>query len=377
MKIIGIGITALILFFLQRVLYLKLWKRDLKVTVSFAQAGITEGEKSEIIEVIENRKHLPLPMLKVKFQTSKNLKFGDDIGSKTTDQYYRNDIFQVGSGEKITRKIAFTGEKRGYYHIKNIDLVGSDLFLTNEDITSMSTNCYLYVYPAVFKSREFQSALQKINGDVLVKRHLLEDPFEYRGIREYQPFDDMRSVNWKATARTDGLKVNQRNYTAMQTIRIFLNLEDDMQWRKYKEVEKAIQIVMGIAVNFLSQGIKVALYANGKDILTEEHIEIEGGAGISQLDTMKKALARIDTAKEVYPFTELFERKVKEKGEGYFNIFVSPNGYEPFVSLLSECDREKIEYTWFYPVLLSQKEEVQKQISNGRILKHVQFVTMD
>ncbi len=377
MKIIGIGITALFLFFLQRLLYLKLWKKDLKVTVSFAQTGITEGEKSEIIEVIENRKHLPLPMLKVKFQTSKNLKFADDIGSKTTDQYYRNDIFQVGGGEKITRKIEFTGEKRGYYHIKNIDLASSDLFLTCEEIASMSTNCYLYVYPAVFRSREFQSALQKLNGDVLVRRHLLEDPFEYRGIREYQPFDDMRSVNWKATARTDSLKVNQRNYTATQNVRIFLNLEDDMQWRKYREVEKAIQVVMGIAVNFLSQGIKVALYANGTDILTKEHIEIEGGAGISQLDTMKKALARIDTAKEAYPFAELFERKVKEKDKGYFNIFVSPNGYEPYISLLNECEREKIEYTWFYPVLLSQKEEIQKQILNGKILKQIQFVTID
>ena len=37
----------------------------------------------------------------------------------------------------------------------------------------------------------------------------MEDPFEYRGIREYQPYDDMRSVNWKATAKTGDLKVNQ------------------------------------------------------------------------------------------------------------------------------------------------------------------------
>ncbi len=377
MKIIGTGITALILFLLQRLLYLKMWKKDLKVTVSFAQAGIAEGEKSEVIEVIENRKQLPLLMLRVGFQTSKYLKFADEIGSKTTDQYYRNDIFQVGGSERITRRIAFTGEKRGYYQIKNIDLAGSDMFLTNETIARMSANCYLYVYPNIFQSREFQSALQKISGEVLVKRHLLEDPFEYRGVREYQPFDDMRSVNWKATARTDGLKVNQRNYTAMQTVRIFLNLEDNVIWRKNKEVEKAIQVVMGIAVNFLSQGIKVALYANGKDVLTEEQIEIEGGAGFSQLDTVKKALARIDTSKDVYSFTELFGKKVREKGEGYFNVFVSPNGYELFLSLLNECDAEKIEYTWFYPVLLSRKEEVQKQISNQRILQHIQFVTID
>ena len=121
MKIIGLGLIAFLLFLLQRKVYEKLWDKNLKVSVSFAQTGIAEGEEGQVVEIVENRKRLPLNMLKVKFQTSRNLEFADDPGSKTTDQYYRNDIFQIGGGEKITRKLTFVGKKRGYYHIKNID----------------------------------------------------------------------------------------------------------------------------------------------------------------------------------------------------------------------------------------------------------------
>lgn len=364
MKIIGIGIVAFLLILLQRIVYEKLGHKNLKAIVSFAQKGITEGESGEIVEVIENRKSLPLTMLKVKFQTSKDLEFADDNGSKTTDQYYRNDIFQIGGGEKITRKLTFCGKKRGYYHIKNIDLVVSDLFFTNETIKSMTTECYLYVYPKAYESMDFQRSLQKLNGEIIVKRHMLEDPFEYRGIREYQPYDDIRSVNWKATARTGGLKVNQQNYTAMQTIRIFLNLEDEGVWKKHKEVEASMQIVMGIASYFLSQGIKVACYANGRDIITDEHVAIAGGAGFGQLDMIGKSLARIDTKKDAKPFCELFEEWILEAEEGIFTFFVSPNGYHDFEQLLLKCKQKGMEFVWFYPVLPSDEPEVSKMLTD-------------
>ena len=369
MKILGLGITAFFLFALQRRLYEKLWNKNLKVAVTFSQKGITEGEKGEIVEVIENRKRLPLTMLKVKFQTSRNLEFADNPGSTTTDQYYRNDIFQIGGGERITRKLTFVGKKRGYYHIKNIDLVGADLFLTNERSESMSTNCYLYVYPKMFDSRDFRMSLQKLNGEVIVKRHMLEDPFEYRGIREYQPYDDIRSVNWKATAKSGDLMVNQKNYTAMQTIRIFLNIEDSGVLKKEDEVEASMQIVMGLAGFFLSQGIKVAFYANGRDIITGEPVKIEGGAGAGQQDVIGRALARIDADKQPWNFVDLFEEMILNNAGSTITLFVSPNGYDDFVRLLARYEEKGLTYTWFYPY-----DTVEKPMVPDTIQKHVQFL---
>lgn len=371
MKIFGIGILAFLLFLVELLVYKMFWDKNLKVSISFKQEGITEGEYGEILEVIENRKRLPLNMLKVKFQTSKNLGFLDDIGSKTTDQYYRNDVFQVSAEEKITRILHFVGKKRGYYRINNIDLVASDLFFVNENIKSMSTEQYLYVYPRVFKSETFHMSLQKLNGEILVKRHMLEDPFEYRGIREYQPFDDIRSVNWKASARTGELKVNQKNYTAMQTIRIFLNLEDDGIWKREKEVEACMQIAMGLASFFLAQGIKVSCYANACDIQSGEHIELAGIAGIAQMDVLGKVFARADVAK-IKPFYDLFEEMILTGSDGLFTFFVSANGYDAFTSLLKDCKKQKIDFCWLYPKRSYEQLEVPEEIRN-----HVQFLSID
>jgi len=371
MKIVAIGLIVYLLFVLQRKLYEELWDKNLHVSVSFRQTEISEGETGEVIEIVENRKRLPLNMLKVKFQTSRFLGFADDKSSKTTDQYYRNDIFQIGGGEKITRKLRFVAKRRGYYHIKNIDMVGTDLFLTTEMVKSTGTTCYLYVYPKLFDTRQFRMSLQKLNGEVLVKRHLLEDPFEYRGIREYQPYDDIRSVNWKATARTGELKVNQKNYTAMQTIRIFLNVEDNGILKKETEVEASMQIVMGLAAFFLSQGIKVACYANGRDVITGESVSVDGGAGAGQQDVIGKALARINTEMEPLSFDGLFGDKIINDAAGTITLLVSPNGYPDYLDLLERCDREGLEYTWFYPYDGADEPEVPESIR-----KHVQYVCL-
>lgn len=196
MKIISIGLCAYLLLLLQKKIYQILWNEHLKIRLEFTQPSLFEGEKGELLEIIENGKRLPLPMLKVKFQTDRNLQFTDDTrSSKVTDLYYRNDIFQVSGRERIIRKLEFIAGKRGYYRIHNIDLVASDLLLSTEMVESRHTDQYFYVYPAPFSSAEFRQSLQQLNGEILTKRHFMEDPFEYRGIREYQPYDDMRSIN--------------------------------------------------------------------------------------------------------------------------------------------------------------------------------------
>ena len=211
-QILGIIVFALLLYLGQKYVYAKIWQRDLSVSLAFREDGIWEGQESELSEIIENRKRLPLTMLKVKFQTDRHLVFADTKGSRTTDRYYRNDIFQIGRLEKVTRVLPFTGGRRGYYTIGEADLVASDLFLTAQyTATTPITGCSLYVYPKPFSHPDFKRSLKQLNGEVLAKRHLLEDPFEYRGIRDYQPQDDLKSINWKATARTGDLKVNQKN----------------------------------------------------------------------------------------------------------------------------------------------------------------------
>lgn len=364
MKIIGICILAFLLYYLQQVMYRKWWNKGLQVSLEFAQKELFEGEEGQLYEVIENRKRLPLPMLKVKFQTSRNLEFLDIKGSKVTDYFYRNDVFEIGSGEKITRTLKFIGKKRGYYKINGIDLVGVDLFFSQEMVESRTTNQYLYVYPKPPQSREFLLSLRQLNGEVLTKRHLVEDPFEYRGIREYQPYDDMRMVNWKATAHTEELMVNERNYTALKAVRIFLNTEDKGILKKEDEVEAAICITAGLAEHFLKQGMEVECCGNGRDIIDGENMRIARSAGMAQMQRIYKALARLDVQNEPLSFTEIFGEKIMSEGKGTMTIFVSPNGYEDFVKLMEEYKGQGRDFVWFYPVDEEVEPELPKSLQD-------------
>lgn len=349
-QLLGIGLLALFFLYAQRKIYERLWNRHLHIALDFQAEGIFEGEQGHLLEIIENRKRLPLPMLKVKFQTSKYLIFQDTQGSRTTDQYYRNDIFQVNGGEKITRTITFSGGRRGYYKIHSVNLVASDLFLTGEMVQSLTADKYFYVYPKPFDSREFHLSLQQLNGEVLTKRHLLEDPFEYRGIREYQPYDDMRSINWKATAKTGDLRVNQKNYTALQSIRIFMNLEDSGILKKTECVEASMQIAAGLARFFLSQGIRVSCFSNGLDLIHKTPLAIEASSGDGQLLTIYKGLARIDTRQEPADFAACFEKRLLQEASGTITLLIAPNHYQSFTTLVEQYQNTGQEYLWFYPV---------------------------
>lgn len=367
-KLIGIGIVAFLLFMLEKQLYRKLWSRDLRVNIKFKKSSIFEGEESSLIEIVENRKYLPLSMLKVKFQTSRNLIFESGKGSRTTDQYYRNDVFQIGGGEKVTRNLTYTGGRRGFYRIDSYDLVASDLFLTSQMVQTLPVNASVYVYPKPFDSREFRLSLQQFNGEVLSKRHLLEDPFEYRGIREYQPFDDMRSINWKATAKTGELKVNQKNYTALKAIRVFLNLEDNGILKREDSVEGSLRVAAGLCEYFLSQGMQVSCHGNSTDSVTGEPLALEASAGAGQMDAIYKSLARTDT-ENVLPFVELLQDKLLNEAQGTITCLVAPHHYEDFVELLERYQDAGREYVWFYPVWESADPELP-----GSLAEHIRIL---
>lgn len=82
---------------------------------AFSRKSTVRGESCELLETIENRKLLPLPVLKVKFQVSRQLAF-EDAGteSSVTDQYYRNDVFSVRPYTRHIRSLRFTCKKRGF-----------------------------------------------------------------------------------------------------------------------------------------------------------------------------------------------------------------------------------------------------------------------
>ena len=179
MAVIIIIIGAVLFTYLINVAYSRLWNRNLEVVIDFKDDAVAEGEESELIETIVNRKWLFLPMLQVRFQTHKNLKFADGENVSVSDLCYKRDIFSVGSYQKITRTIRFDCRKRGFYEIESADLLTRSPLMTSRYYETIGQSTELYVYPKQIEYSLLEIVFQKIMGEVQSKKNIYEDHIKY------------------------------------------------------------------------------------------------------------------------------------------------------------------------------------------------------
>lgn len=344
-QLIGIIILILLFIWIQLKVYVYFWNENLDVELKFGSTDMFAGDTGELREVITNHKWLPIPLFHVKFQTSRNLLFEDLKVTQKTDQYYRNDVFGIGKKERITRTLNFTADKRGCFHIRSVDLLTGDLFMLTTLRETREMDELIYVYPQPYYNKEILHSLQMVNGMVNTKRQFLEDPFEYRGIREYQPYDDMKSINWKATAKSGDFKVNLRDFTAVKSIRIFLNLEDEGILKKEDCAEGCIRIAAGIMKYFAGKGIKVSCYGNCKDSRTDKILYYNEDTNVREI---YRSLACIDLSKKMKPFHEHFENRLFRRTNGEYTFVLSMNAYDGFVQLLQAYCGVSEDFMWFY-----------------------------
>ena len=188
--------------------YRRHWYRQVDVTLDFDRTSVYAGEQVELTEVITNRKKLPLPVLEVGFHTRKELVFQDTENTNVSDYIYKRDIFAVLGRQRITRKIPILCQKRGYYKVEEADITAFSLLYRKRYSQALTTNAAIYVYPAQVNVSETMTVCERMLGIMQCSRHLYEDPFTFRGIREYTTSDPMKTINWKASARRHELMVN-------------------------------------------------------------------------------------------------------------------------------------------------------------------------
>lgn len=371
-QIIGLGLVVATLFVVVRYIYENNWDYNLSVEIQVEHKEIYEGEKNIFKEIVCNEKRLPLNMLMVKFQADRNLIFEDHEGAATTDRFYRNDVFQINGYEKITRTLSLVANKRGYYSVDTIDLVGTDIFFSKRFYGELKADLGFYVFPKPYYSEKFVQSLKQLNGDVITKRHLIEDPFEYRGIREYEPHDDMRMINWKASAKSGKWMVNQRDYTTTQSVRIFINVDDKGILKREKGVEDCFRIAAGLCTNFLNQGIQVSCYCNGVSGRENMPVSIDASAGKGQLLRILRTLAIVDLQKPTAPFDDTFRERLLQEDNNVVTCVIAPNQYEDFTELLLDYIQAGGDFMWFYPV----ENEPDKGLPE-ELRKHVIYLDME
>lgn len=281
-------LLAFSMFLLQRLLFFRIWRRYLSVSVSFEFPRTEEGESNTVIERMENRSFFPVHVIFVKYSLLRSYSpLSDDSGRKEIS-------FKGGiGGRKIReRRYSIDGLRRGYYTVSRIDASGHDIFLSAEYENHFYPQASFFVFPKRIDTAEFDLSYREILGVVLTRRRKNEDPFELRGIRDYMTSDSMKSINWKAAAKTGELKVNEHDWTIDEGASIILDLRNGTE----DEKETMISYAATIIERFLRRGINTSLVSNARSSRDGSRIRTDRGCGYGHGTTIDESLALIKTA---------------------------------------------------------------------------------
>lgn len=299
--------------------YTRHWDRGLSVTLRFSRETMTEGDAGTLAQTVENRKLLPFWWGDIRYTLPPFIALRDpDYAGR---EYYR-DTVSAFSFEQVTKEVAFTAVHRGYFRIDSAELTTQDFFFRWRMLARAPQSAELYVFPSRQAVGRFEPELRRITGEILTRRQMMEDPFQFRGIRDYAPFDSLKKINWKATARTGETKVNEFSATTSQEAVLLLDLDRRSDWNPEALRETLLRVAACLADRLLAAGVPLGLHSNACDVVTGKPCALPGRSGAEQLDSINRCLARMDTARLARPFADMLA-DMPADGRGVQYVLIS------------------------------------------------------
>lgn len=322
--VLCIFLVSFLLLKLHKRLYALLWDKTLAAELFFNNTDAFEGQTVGFTERISNGKRFTLPYLLISYKLPMGLKQLDINGGDTYTGSSRDSMFCVPANKSMIKKTKLVCEKRGYYEINNATVSSANVLLTGGLGKNIALNINLTVYPREIQLSETVIPYKQISGEILTKRYILPDPFEFSGVREYQPFDSFKQINFKAWAKTGELMSNVYGHTVSQVVSIILNVERYSLYSRTDIYENAIRLAAFLARHFTEAGIPVAFATNGVDCVTGGPGTVLAGSSDRHLREIYEILARIDLARSgaAIPITRLLPEEARE---GSVVILVSSN----------------------------------------------------
>jgi len=248
--------------------YTKRWNRGLDVEILFSCDHVCVGQRFTLTEIISNRKRLPVPVLEIGFRVPTGIRFADAENTTVSDYIYKRDVFSLLGMESITRRYHMEPVARGRYKVSQIVCEAPSLlhFSTSRSEPELPDQ-ELLVYARRVDVSRILLGIEAVLGEMESTRKTYEDPFAFAGIREYTIQDPMKTINWKASARSGGLMVN--TYTSMKAmnIRVCLDLEDSGILKYPSLLEESISIAATLCAKLIRQGRQVSLAVNVNPVI--------------------------------------------------------------------------------------------------------------
>lgn len=327
---------------LWEVYYKYQWSKEVTVRLWFEADAVYAGQETKLYEVIENRKSLPVPVLEVGFHTRKELDFAGVENTSVSDYLYKRDVFSVLGRQAITRELPVKCTKRGRYLASDADITTHTLLYRKHYSKAVGTEAEIYVYPRMTDVSEIMTVCEHMLGTLQCARRLYEDPFAFRTIRNYTTDDPMKTINWKASAKTGSLMVNTFDSVQSRKAMIFLDVEDTGILKYEDLVEESIALAATLMRRLMWQNIEVGFAFNGKG--SEVFFPENNRADRVVLERMLAEYGKEDGAEDFGQLVRrLFSESVSKKPipEDTLLVFVTKNLNDMLSDCIRECVRER------------------------------------
>ncbi len=244
--------------------------RKLTYDRHFSKQKAFEGDRIELIEVLSNRKPLPVPWLRAESRIPSELEFEHQVleESNVSGGLYHRSLFFLSPMCAITRHHTVKLNRRGVYEAGSVALTCGDLFAIVKKEAQLDIPCSVTVYPRILNENELPDPANRWMGDAVVRRWIMPDPFLVNGIRDYAQGDNLRDIHWKASARTGDLRVKVHDYTSDPRVLVIFNIQvSENQWAdvssQYVEgVEQGIRIAATLCLRAIKLGLNAGFATN-------------------------------------------------------------------------------------------------------------------
>ena len=250
----------------------KLSLRGVEVTLTLNAKRVFAGNTFEWTAVVNNNKWMPLVWLEWDFADSTGVWLDDQESTFKTLRFLW--IMWFGEARWTQKAKAIS---RGVYELGDVILRSGDGFRFAEKEESRKAPNTLYIYPSL-KPVQLPPIHPAIHWAAEGRKGgILEDPLMVRGLREYQPGDELRRINWRASARTGKWHTNLYQPVVAEEMMIFLDVDEFIsprdaaldEWEQerftLKELEcfeDTLSLAASLGVTYHQRGMRIGFASN-------------------------------------------------------------------------------------------------------------------
>ncbi|MCQ2591620.1 MAG: DUF58 domain-containing protein [Treponema sp.] len=284
-KLVQIISLTFLLIFLLSFVYAKIISQKLKVQRNLEVLHLACKEKAELSFSLINYSSLPLFTCFVY----------DDVSFLYVYQEKNRELCYLRPKEIKKFEYTIMATERGEFSAGPVNIKASDPLNLFEIELEIEVKTKILVRPAriILDTIPFPGLPQ---GGLSIKNIIYEDVTMRRSLREYENGDELKRINWRASAKYGTLYTNEYQNTYDVPFFVFINLgEEDyrLDQRKYK-IERALEIGAAIVEKAVILKQRVGFAAYAQDFPFLKPMENQGNCILDMFATIKPFAGKLD-----------------------------------------------------------------------------------